>query len=97
MTTDSESTIPAIRAGAARKEAPPRVAERPDPAQWDPRELMTLEEAAALFWPTGPLTTTSLRTAVRDRMLDVAEIAGKLLTNKEAIERMSVCRPRAEW
>ncbi|WP_271627843.1 hypothetical protein [Bradyrhizobium sp. CCBAU 11445] len=55
---------------------------------------MTLQEAAALFWPSGLLTTTSLRTAVRDRVLDVAEIAGKLLTNKEAIERMSICRPR---
>jgi hypothetical protein len=57
---------------------------------------MTLPEAASLFWPEGPLTTTSLRTAVRDRVLAVAEIAGKLLTTKSAIIRMSSCRIRGE-
>lgn len=55
---------------------------------------MTLAEAAALLWPDGPLTTTSLRTAVRQGRLDVAEIAGKLLTTKAALQRMSVCRRR---
>lgn len=79
-----------------RKQIPPRVEQRPDPRLWDDDELMTLSEAAALFWPAGPLTTTSLRTAVRDRTLDVAEIAGKLLTNKQAVVRMSVCRPRVD-
>ncbi len=73
---------------------PARVKARPDPAQWTQTELMTLCEAAHLFWPDGPLTTTSLRTAVRDRSLDVAEVAGKILTSKTAIERMSVCKPR---
>jgi hypothetical protein len=73
---------------------PERVRARPDPDQWGENELMTLAEAAALFWPGGLLTTTSLRTAVRDRRLDVAEIAGKILTNKQAIERMCVCGPR---
>lgn len=74
---------------------PPRVALRPEPAQWSDTELMTLEEDAALFWPLGPLTTTSLRTAVRDGKLEIAEIAGKLLTNKQSIARMSVCGVRA--
>lgn len=75
---------------------PERIRQRPNPADWSDEELMTLNEAAVLFWPHGPLTTTSLRTAVRDRVLDVAEIAGKLLTNKQAIVRMSKCRPRGE-
>jgi hypothetical protein len=98
MSTNSDTSDPTTReALRGGKQLPPRVRERPDPRQWDGRELMSLQEAAALFWPNGPLTTTSLRTAVRDRSLDVAEIAGKLLTNKEAIERMSVCRPRVDY
>jgi hypothetical protein len=98
MSAISDASDPTTH-GAAResRQIPPRVRERPDPRQWDARELMSLQEAAALFWPSGPLTVTSLRTAVRDRTLDVAEIAGKLLTNKEAIERMSVCRPRVDF
>jgi DNA primase len=82
------------RPGRAR--APLRALERPDPNEWSEEELMTLAEAAAVFWPSGLLTETSLRTAVRDRRLDVSEIAGKLLTNKSAINRMCVCRPRGE-
>lgn len=69
-----------------------RVAQRPSPDNWKEDELMTLPEAAALFWPEGPLTTTSLRTAVRDRQLEVAIIAGKFLTTKGAIHRMSACK-----
>jgi len=44
---------------------PRRVAARPDPQMWSPGELMTFAEAAALFWPDGPLTASSLRTAFR--------------------------------
>lgn len=73
------------------RELPLRVEKRPSPDQWGRDELMTLEEAAHLLWPDGPLTATSLRTAVRDRQLDVVRIAGKILTCKAALERMSVC------
>lgn len=73
-----------------------RVAERPAPWQWDQDELLTLTEAAALFWPAGPITITSLRTAVRDGKLEVAEIAGKLFTSKSAIGRMSRCALRQD-
>jgi hypothetical protein len=76
-------------------ERPPRIEARPSPEDWKAEELLTLAEAAALFWPDGPLTVTSLRTAVRDGQLEVAEIAGKLLTTKAAIARMSVCKPRS--
>jgi hypothetical protein len=81
---------------AAQSGAPPRVALRPDPAQWSADELMTLQEAAWLFWPMGPLTMTSLRTAVRDHQLDVAEIAGKILTNKNSIQKMCRCSARTK-
>jgi hypothetical protein len=74
--------------------APLRIRQRPSPGEWSEDELMSLPEAASLFWPDGPLTTTSLRTAVRDGLLDVALIAGKLLTTKSAVLRMSECRPR---
>ncbi|WP_298885635.1 hypothetical protein [uncultured Bradyrhizobium sp.] len=78
------------------KDSPPaRVCARPDPAQWSDDELLTLSEAAALFWPMGPLTCTSLRTAVRDGKLEVAEIAGKLLTSKTSIAKMSRCDIRS--
>lgn len=71
-----------------------RVGKRPDPAQWTDTELMTLFEAAALFWPDGPLSVSSLRTAVADDKLAVVEIAGKLLTSKAAISEMSACSLR---
>lgn len=75
---------------------PPRIQGRSDPKDWGDDELMTLAEAAALFWPEGPLTTTSLRTAERDNKLEVAHIAGKLLTTKAAIVRMSACHLRED-
>jgi hypothetical protein len=78
----------------SRPSVPHRVAKRPRPDEWQDHELLTLPEAAALFWPDGPLTTTSLRTAVRDRQLEVAIIAGKFLTTKAAIRRMSTCSLR---
>jgi hypothetical protein len=85
------------REAGAQIRLPHRVRSRPDPAMWSDTELMSLAEAAALFWPEGgPLTTTSLRTAVRDQILDVAEVAGKILTNKTSILKMSICGPRAE-
>jgi len=49
-----------------RQIVPPRVAKRPSPAEWSGNELMTLREAAALFWPHGPIREASLRTACRD-------------------------------
>jgi hypothetical protein len=71
---------------------PPRVALRSNPAQWADDELLTLVEAASLFWPAGPLTTTSLRNAIRRGQLAYVAIAGKFLTTKTAIAEMSVCR-----
>jgi hypothetical protein len=97
MTSRNRNEIPG---SDLRRVLPPRIAERPSPDAWKDDELLTLSEAAALFWPLGPLTATSLRTAVRDRQLEVVKIARKLLTTKTAIAKMSVCdlrgRPRSE-
>ena len=72
-----------------RTAATARVTTRPDPSQWRDDELMTLTEAAALFWPAGPLSTASLRTAHRNGQLAVAVIARKFLTTKAAVEAMA--------
>jgi hypothetical protein len=88
---NSDNGLAAVPAGASKGD---RVAVRPDPASWSDDELMNLSEAARLFWPDGPLTLASLRTAVRDGRLAVSEIAGKFLTSKRAIMEMSVCRTR---
>lgn len=68
-----------------------RIANRPDPRQWGEHELMTLAEAAALMWPDGLLTETSLRTAVRDGRLPISKIAGKFLTTRAALSTLTIC------
>jgi hypothetical protein len=68
---------------------PRRVAARPDQAQWGDDELMTFAEAAALMWPQGPLTASSLRTAYRAGELETVMIARKLLTTKRALAAMT--------
>ena len=76
-----------------RRTPPPRIEARPHPTAWGRDELLTLEEAALLYWPSGPITARTLRTAVRDGDLAVARIAGKLFTSREALETMTKCRP----
>jgi hypothetical protein len=68
---------------------PRRVAARPDPAQWGDDELLTFAEAAALMWPSGPLTASSLRTAYRAGGPEVVVIARKLLTTKRSLAAMA--------
>jgi hypothetical protein len=43
-------------------------------------EAMTLTEAAAGFFPHGPLTLSSLRRAASTGTLEIAKVAGKHLT-----------------
>ncbi|MGA2491471.1 MAG: hypothetical protein ABSF67_00820 [Roseiarcus sp.] len=83
-----------IERGRDQSGLPPRVAARPDTQQWGLDELMTLAEAAALHWPTGPLTARSLRTAVDDGLLPVVMVARKLLTSRRAIQEMGRCSTR---
>jgi hypothetical protein len=66
---------------------PPRVALRSNPAQWADDELLTLVEAASLCWPAGPLTTTSLRNAIRRGQLAYVAIAGNSLRPRRPICR----------
>lgn len=73
---------------------PLRILERSNTDLWGEDELLTLSEAAALFWPRGPLTTRSLRTAVRDGQLGTVTIAGKMLTTKRQLARMAECQNR---
>lgn len=68
---------------------PRRIAARPRPDQWGGDELLTLAEAAALLWPDGPLTASSLRTAYRAGQLETTMIARKILTTKDSLRRMT--------
>jgi hypothetical protein len=73
---------------------PRRIAARPDPKDWGEDELLSFAEAAALLWPDGPLTASSLRTAYRANELEVTMIARKLLTTKRAIGAMTLAARR---
>ncbi len=75
---------------------PSRLSSRPHPADWDPEDPITLQEAACLFWPQGPLTTKSLRTAVRDGQLAVAIVAGKMFTCPRAVREMMTFERRVQ-
>ena len=71
-----------------------RISERPGPSEWGEDELLTLAEAARLFWPGGPITVTTLRTAVRQGDLDVVVLAGKFFTTPAGIRAMGRGRRR---
>ena len=79
-------------ANASRDSLPKRVVARPTADLWFPDEILSLEEAIHLFWPDGPLTTRSLRTAARDGALAVVWIAGKIFTTPGAIADMTRCK-----
>ena len=65
-----------------------RAKARPDPAQWGEDEVMTLPEAAAIFFPNGPLKLSSLRSAKDAGTLEIANVAGKDLTTPRAIRKL---------
>ena len=65
-----------------------RAKARPDPAQWGEDEVMTLVEAAAVFFPEGPLTLSSLRRAAAAGTLEIAKVVGKDLTTPRAIRKL---------
>jgi hypothetical protein len=67
---------------------PRRVVVRPDPTTWSDTELMSLAEAAALLFPEGLLTTSSLRSAYRAGQLEVIFVARKCLVNKVLVAKM---------
>ena len=65
-----------------------RAKTRPSPAQWADDEVMTLVEAAAVFFPHGPLTLSSLRSAAPPERLKSRKVAGKDLTTPRAIRKL---------
>jgi hypothetical protein len=82
---------PSKRSGARAPDLR-RVRQRPDPESWGLDELLTIPEAALLHWPQGPLTVTSLRTAIRDGQLAVAVIAGKFFTTRRHLSSATACK-----
>jgi hypothetical protein len=72
-----------------------RVLKRASPDQWGEDEIMTLAEAAHLFWPEGhPVSEETLRTAVKDGILPVSIVARKIFVTKAALRALNVCKPR---
>jgi hypothetical protein len=67
---------------------PPRIAARPNAVDWRDDEVLTLPEAAVLFFPDGPLVEKSLRVAARDGDLAISRIAGKVFTTAGAVREM---------
>ena len=74
--------------GRAKRDPLVRVEKRPRPEQWVDDEPMTLVEAAAVFFPEGPLTVASLRTTIRRGELAYVMRAGKMLTTPGAMRDM---------
>ncbi|MGY3133413.1 hypothetical protein ACVWZM_004095 [Bradyrhizobium sp. USDA 4501] len=68
---------------------PRRIAARPRPEDWGEDELLSLTEAAALMWPDGPITASTLRTAYRAGLLSTVLLARKLMTTKRAVNEMT--------
>lgn len=68
-----------------------RIGERPDPAVWADDELITLAEAAHLFFPHGPLTLGGLRSAIARYELTSVSINNRVYTTPGAIR--SLIRP----
>jgi hypothetical protein len=73
-----------------------RVRGRPRPELWNDDEPMTLAEAVAVFFPNGPLTLSSLRTAVCAGQLAVVRVAGKDLTTPKAVKQLVTPCPAAK-
>ena len=57
--------------------------------------MMALHEAVALIWPAGPVTVSSLRTAIAKSELAYARIAGRLYTTRASLAAMAKCERRA--
>jgi hypothetical protein len=71
-----------------------RIAERSDPCAWREDEILTLSEAARLFWPSGgPITERSLRKAAKDGLLPISQINRKFFVTPKALKVLSECRP----
>jgi hypothetical protein len=54
-----------------------------------------LHEAVALIWPRGPVTVSSLRTAIAAGELAHARIGNRIYTTRAALAAMAACRRTA--
>src|SRR5947209_13565255 len=61
---------------------------RPSLDEWRDEEPITLAEAAALFFPHGPLTIASFRRLEASGKLAVTRLAGKDFTTPSAVKEM---------
>lgn len=82
---------------AARPPRPPmsrrgtvlkRVAARPRPDDWRPDECLSLEEAAALFFPHGPVTEKILRGSVEAGRLAVTQVGRRIFTTPDSVRAL---------
>lgn len=67
---------------------PRRVAAKPNPCDWHEDSLLTMKEAAALMWPDGPLSASSLATEYRRGNLRTTLVARKHLVTLRALRAM---------
>jgi hypothetical protein len=61
---------------------------KPAPGDWGDDELVSLAEAAALYFPYGPMTANALRIAFRRGELAATEMCGKLYTTPRHVRAM---------
>ena len=69
-----------------------RLTDRPDVADWQDDELVTLAEAAALFFPRGPMTANALRIAFHRGELAGAVVCGRIFTTPRGVGDLSTVR-----
>jgi len=67
---------------------PRRVKLRPTEDLWSDTEPLTLQEAAALLFPSGLYTASTLRTCYRQNLLETTLCTRKLTTTKKAVREM---------
>lgn len=70
------------------KPKPRRIAREPNPDAYSDSTPLTLAEAAALLFPDGPYSESSLRTAARQGLLEVTVLTRKMTTDKAAVRKM---------
>lgn len=66
-----------------------RLQVRPQLQDWKDDELITLIEAAALFFPAGPMSANGLRIAHRRGELAATSICGRLFTTPRDVKALT--------
>ncbi len=66
-----------------------RIVVRPSPDLWAADELISVAEAHALFFASGPLSIGGLRSAIDRGELAATTINGRIFTTPDAIRRFT--------